>query len=42
MNWNKEEPEQLVCEALDKSEVLDLLVVVLPGNTPFYGKWANI
>lgn len=38
MTSDRDKPEQIVTEALKRNKNLDLLVVVLPGKTPFYGK----
>lgn len=40
MTLENEQPELIVREALHSNTQLDLLVVVLPGTTPFYGKYS--
>ena len=36
---NEDTPEGIICEAFKANQNLDLLVVILPGATPFYGEF---
>ena len=35
---NRDTPQTIICEAFKANQNLDLLVVILPGATPFYGE----
>ena len=38
MARDKDTPDQVIVEAFRKDKQMELLVIVLPGKTPFYGK----